>query len=151
MNFRGPYAFLSNMYPCTLNYEGVEYTCSETAFQAQKLKIAIPDLDLESFAKYSGLEAKRRSRDVRLRKDQREVWDNNKVSVMYCILVQKFVQNEDLSNQLLFTGDIELIEDNTWGDRFWGRDQTGEGLNMLGEVLMKIRAEIRKDTDEDNS
>lgn len=151
MQFRGPYAFLSNMYPCKLNYEGIDYTCSETAFQAQKLKIALPDLDLESFAKYSGKEAKRMSRDIRLQKDQLEVWNKNKVSVMYYILVQKFLQNEDLMDQLLFTGDIELIEDNAWGDRFWGRDQTGEGLNMLGEILMKIRAEARKDIDEDNS
>lgn len=151
MQFRGPYAFLSNMYPCKLNYEGIDYTCSETAFQAQKLKIAIPDLDLESFAKCSGKEAKRQSREIRLQKDELEVWNTNKISVMYYILVQKFLQNEDLMDQLLFTGDIELVEDNTWGDRFWGRDQTGEGLNMLGEILMKIRVEAREDKNEDNS
>jgi predicted NAD-dependent protein-ADP-ribosyltransferase YbiA (DUF1768 family) len=40
------------------------------------------------------------------------------------------------------TGDLELVEDNTWGDRFWGRCN-GTGLNNLGRLLMEVRDEFR--------
>jgi len=44
--------------------------------------------------------------------------------------------------RLLATGDQELIEGNTWGDRFWGVCD-GEGQNQLGRLLMELRNELR--------
>ena len=37
----------------------------------------------------------------------------------------------------------ELIEGNTWNDTYWGVCN-GVGKNTLGQLLMKIREEIRK-------
>ena len=39
------------------------------------------------------------------------------------------------------TEDAELVEDNWWGDKFWGVCN-GEGENHLGKLLMKIRDEL---------
>ena len=39
--------------------------------------------------------------------------------------------------------DAELVEGNTWGDRYWGR-VGGEGRNRLGITLMRIRGDIRR-------
>lgn len=36
----------------------------------------------------------------------------------------------------------ELVESNTWGDRFWGVDHAGE--NWLGRVLMETRTQLRE-------
>lgn len=44
--------------------------------------------------------------------------------------------------RLLETGDAMLIEGNTWGDTFWGVCN-GQGLNVLGNLLMEIRQELR--------
>ena len=57
----------------------------------------------------------------------------------------KFTQNEDLKWRLIGTGDAYLEEGNTWHDTCWGVDaKTGEGLNHLGRILMKVRDELRE-------
>jgi predicted NAD-dependent protein-ADP-ribosyltransferase YbiA (DUF1768 family) len=44
----------------------------------------------------------------------------------------------------LDTGDIPLVEANTWNDLYWGVDaDNGNGQNMLGILLMQVRDEIR--------
>ena len=60
---------------------------------------------------------------------------------MYSVCKAKFTQNTDLLKKLLDTGDAELVEGNTWGDRVWGVCK-GEGENRLGKILMRIRGEI---------
>lgn len=40
------------------------------------------------------------------------------------------------------TDDAELVEGNTWGDRYWGVVD-GVGENRLGKLLMERRAELR--------
>ena len=62
-----------------------------------------------------------------------------RVDVMRQLLEQKFEQ-EPYRSLLLETGHIYLIEGNTWGDTFWGVDlETGEGTNVLGNLIMEIR------------
>jgi predicted NAD-dependent protein-ADP-ribosyltransferase YbiA (DUF1768 family) len=60
--------------------------------------------------------------------------------------VQKFSQDEMLREMLLGTGDLEIIEGNSWGDKFWGMVlENGQwvGRNELGKLLMSVRAKIR--------
>ena len=65
------------------------------------------------------------------------------------VLIAKFTQNPSLKEQLLDTGDVELIEGNTWHDNYWGNCTCSKcsgiiGRNQLGKTLMNIREEIRK-------
>lgn len=78
-------------------------------------------------------EAKRLGRRVKLRED----WEEVKELVMYEICYHKFSQNPDIRKMLLDTGDAELIEGNTWGDKI------GVGENRLGKILMRIRNELK--------
>ena len=56
------------------------------------------------------------------------------------ICLAKFLQNPDLKEKLLSTGDAELVEGNTWNDTFWGvNSRTGKGDNNLGKILMNVR------------
>ena len=54
----------------------------------------------------------------------------------------------ELAEKLLATGDEEVVEGNTWHDRYWGRckcvKHEGECLNWLGRILMRVRADLRK-------
>jgi hypothetical protein len=65
---------------------------------------------------------------------------------MRSVLRSKFLQHEDLRALLLETGDARLVEmgrTNNPVNRVWG-EVNGKGLNMLGVLLMEIRAELRQ-------
>ena len=63
---------------------------------------------------------------------------------MYNILCHKFKDNFSLKKALLDTNDIYLVEGNNWGDVYWGVCKN-IGYNKLGEILMKIREEIKNE------
>lgn len=135
--FRGEYRFLSNFYPAPIEYRGIRVATTEHAFQLGKLPDDATREEIEAIA-YAGSpgEAKRAGRKARLRTD----WETVKIQVMREVLLLKFSIPE-LRNKLLATGDEELIEGNTWGDRIWGIDlRTGVGENNLGRLLMEVRA-----------
>ena len=136
-SFRGDYFFLSNFYPAQVTIDGLTYQNNEAAFQAQKV------LDLEAKKAFTALapkEAKRRGRQVPLRPD----WEKVKNGIMEEIVRAKFLQNKDLREKLLATGDALLVEGNTWNDRYWGVDKRSRtGKNYLGQILMKVRSDLQ--------
>lgn len=128
--FKGEYKFLSNFYsPCKVVYEGIEYTNSEAAYQAQK----DPMRALE-FVELEPGDAKKLGRSVTIRSD----WEDRKDGIMFRIVYDKFMRNPNLMDKLIQTSDQELQEGNTWGDSYWGIYK-GEGQNKLGKILMIIR------------
>ena len=125
--------FLSNFYPCKIEMDGIEYPSVENAYQAAKtLNVA----EREEISQLTAGQAKRRGCKVSLRAN----WETIKIWIMVDLIRQKF-NIPGLKEKLLATGDAELIEGNDWGDRYWGQCD-GEGENMLGKMLMKIRSEI---------
>lgn len=144
--FRGVHRFLSNFFPVTIEYEGAKYYSLEHAYQAMKTT----DLDLRRELQFdtgsdlsiSPSKAKNWGRRVQLRPD----WEEIKLGVMEGLLHAKF-ENPELRKKLLETGRCELIEGNTWGDRYWGVCN-GVGENHLGKLLMKVRDEIRRQEDD---
>ena len=72
-----------------------------------------------------------RSRKHPLRRD----WEHVKGDVMRKPVRAKFETHADLREQLLATGDEELVED-TPHDDYCGRGRDGSGKNMLGRILM---------------
>jgi hypothetical protein len=70
-------------------------------------------------------------------------WNDIKYDVMKECCFAKFHQNEDLLKMLLETGEEELIEASPY-DNYWGTGRDGDGLNMLGKVLMEVRKSFRE-------
>lgn len=137
-SFRDKYDFLSNFYPCPIEYQGLWYQNAEAAFQAQKCR---NEDEKTAFCGLPAAKAKRRGRQILLRSD----WESVKFQLMEEIIRVKFNQNPKLAEKLLATGDRQLIEGNEWGDTCWGVDiRTGKGDNHLGKILMKVRSEYRK-------
>jgi len=115
----------------------VRYPTVEHAYQAaktldQKARERIRLLPTAGKAKAAG-------KRLKIRPD----WEAIKVDVMRGLLRQKFRPDTFLARVLLETGERELIEVNTWGDRFWGECPRGVGENQLGKLLMEIRGELR--------
>ena len=53
----------------------------------------------------------------------------------------KVTQHEEMKNLLLSTGTARLVE-HTTNDSYWGDGGDGSGRNMLGVILMELRAEL---------
>lgn len=137
--FIGKNYFLDNFYPSNCIYDGERYATTEHAFQAAKS--LDPRTRVLVALCNTPAEAKAFGRNI---KPLREDWDQVKVSVMEEILRSKFTRHDDLRQKLLETGDAILIEGNNHRDRFWGQYK-GEGKNMLGTLLMKLREEFRNE------
>ena len=134
-SFTGKYRFLSNFYWSTVYFGGIDYPTVEHAYQAcktndDKLRMMIRNASTPGAAKGMGKRVK-----------IRDGWDDIRVRVMKSLLDQKF-RNPDLRARLADTGRAELIEGNRYGDIFWGVC-SGVGENMLGQLLMQVRREIK--------
>ena len=140
-SFRGKHAFLSNFYPGKILFERQVYPTVEHAYQAAKTLKEGERYRIRN-ARTPG-EAKALGKKITLRKD----WDQKKLEVMLFLLRAKF-SNPRLRRALLGTGNLDIVEENLWGDGFWGVDiRTGQGENWLGRLLMQVRAEARDRAD----
>jgi N-glycosidase YbiA len=134
--FDGDYRFLSNFYLSIIEIDGATYHTVEHAYQAMKTLNRVERAKIRALP--SPADAKRAGKRLTLRQD----WERVKVPIMTLLVSEKFWTNERLADLLLETGDAELVEGNTWGDRFWGVSG-GKGENHLGRILMFVRDQIR--------
>lgn len=145
----GDYRWLSNFHECLVWYDGLWYSSSEAAYQAQK---TMDDGQREAFTTMTPKEAQKAGRKVKCRED----WEDIKIDVMYKCLKSKFSNdiNPDLVRSLLGTGSADIEEGNWWKDSFWGiaygnRDDCIQGVNRiggrneLGKLLMTIRYKLK--------
>ena len=128
--FQGDFRFLSNFWPCVIEFEGIKFSSVEHAYQAAKT------LDIKERKRIAKLltpgKAKRAGKELMLRPD----WEEIKLPIMRELLIKKFSHRELMFRLKLTEG--ELIEGNNWGDTFWGICR-GKGENHLGKLLMEIR------------
>lgn len=134
-------AWLSNMSLAWFNLDGIYWKSVEHFYQAAKFldtfqRDAIRSADTPMEAMKIGRKSK-----SPIRPD----WDEIRCEVMVRAVRAKFSQNYDLRAQLLKTGDRELIENTN--NSFWGRGADGSGENKLGKILMKLRNDLRVETD----
>ena len=133
--FSGRWTRLSNFAPCGIWFEKHIYGSTEHAYQASKTLNEKERRDIRRIA--SPNEAKQAGQLVTLRKD----WESVKIGIMEQLLLEKFAQEPDRTI-LLSTGEVELVEGNWWGDKFWGQCPLGNGKNWLGKLLMKTRVAL---------
>lgn len=136
-SFRGQFSFLSNFYLAPFRVPGSEVwaTCVESAYQG--LKVENLTQREKVFAMYPAC-AKRVTRYITYRPE----FHNNKIAIMKQLVSAKFKQNPSLGAKLINTYPYDLIEENRWGDIFWGCCD-GVGDNHLGKILMTVRDELR--------
>lgn len=127
---------LSNFFPSPIMVDGREYASVEHYYQACK---AVTETDHELIrTAESPAAAKRRGRRVEMRSD----WERVKGDVMREGLLAKYQQHPELARVLLSTGHRPIHEDSRWDD-VWGW-AGGEGQDLLGKILVEIRALLAK-------
>lgn len=152
--FKYEWAFLSNFYPCILEYEGDKFSSLEHAYQAAKVAARERWILTTANPRLSAGQAKRIGGGFKTRGLQRPDWQEVSLGVMRALLEQKFA-DPALRAKLAATAPAELVEGNWWHDTFWGvctggtpldgrvcREGQHEpgGLNHLGRMLMEIRS-----------
>ena len=145
MNFysvNDEYGEFSNFAPFPVNLKGKCWPTSEHYFQAQKFENTADQNDIRK--EKSPMRAARMGRD-RKRKLRRD-WESVKDNVMRDAVLAKFTQHEDLRELLLSTGGAKLVE-HTTNDSYWGDGGDGSGKNMLGQILMEVREQLRSEDD----
>lgn len=136
-----PYGAFSNLFKRAIRFQGREFPTSEHAYQFGKARkpevrewlMAAPSPSLLAMAGH-GLATW----------DIVPGWSQMKVNRMRLVLTCKFAQHDDLRDLLLSTGVARIVEVGTADDevsRFWG-DADGRGRNMLGVLLMAVRADF---------
>jgi ribA/ribD-fused uncharacterized protein len=129
----------SNFAAFPIVVDGVTWPTAEHYFQAQKFedesyRTRIRETKSPMIAARLG-----RSRKQKLRQD----WESAKNEVMHRAVYAKFSQHEQLRQLLLSTGEAKIAE-HTDNDDYWGDGGDGSGMNMLGQILMRVRAQLRE-------
>jgi ribA/ribD-fused uncharacterized protein len=132
------YGCFSNFAPYPIKVHGKVWPTPEHYFQAQKFR-DVQEQETVRKAK-TPMQAALMGRD-RKRKLRRD-WESRKVSVMREAVKAKFTQHPDIRDVLIATGSAKLVE-HTVHDDYWGDGGDGRGENMLGQILMEIRDELR--------
>jgi len=134
--FRAPYYWPSDADPTLFTTDGDDLRRFDTVehyYQAAKAGRDWAAAEKIRTAPSAG-DAKRRGRQCILVPN----WEAEKYNVMRQALAYKFAPGTKMAEWLIGTGTERLIEGNTWGDRVWGVDGTGQ--NWLGWLLMAQRA-----------
>ena len=135
-----PYYEFTNFYEVVVVIDKRHWPTTEHYFQAQKF-VGTPILETIRMLSRPR-EAFDMSRDPRYSRWRRPDWEQVKEDVMYKALQAKFSQHNDLRKLLLDTGERKLIEHSPH-DSYWGDGGDGSGKNKLGELLMKLRGEMK--------
>ena len=144
--FQSHHAYLSNMYPCKIMYDGVDYKSSEHLYHCEMAKHHNRlDLVNRILKAKDGYAAKRIAREIDIAEDREVV----KLKVMRKVIHLKFAQNDGLRDKLLAT--IGFLYEATKGDSFsCGQtlaqvkdisQDTITGANHLGKILVEFRTE----------
>jgi N-glycosidase YbiA len=134
-----PFGCFSNFSPHGFTHEGLWWPTSEHYFQAQKFPGTAYAQQIRLTKSPTVAARLGRSRKQPIRADWSEVKDD----IMRTAVAHKFRGNEEIKQVLLSTGDAMLVE-NAPRDYYWGCGADGTGLNMLGRILMEVRAELQR-------
>lgn len=128
----------SNFAPFGIELDGAFWPTVENYYQAQKFT----DPELQKSIRQAAKPTLAKSLADKARPVMRPDWDAVKDAVMYRAVRRKFELHPELKAMLLATGEEELVE-SAPTDTYWGVGRDGTGLNKLGQIMTRIRNELR--------
>ncbi len=141
------YGGLSNMaagYPLHVN--NVRILTAEALYQACRFP-NLPEVQKLIIDQHSPMTAKMKSKPYR--NGTRSDWDTARIAIMRWCLRLKLAFHWSLFGGLLLSTDDKPIVEESKKDAFWGAkridEDTLEGANVLGRLLMELREELKRD------
>lgn len=150
--YGGPF---SNWLACEFEVDGVKYVSTEQYMMAEKARMFDDKVALDAIlATTDPQKAKIWGRKVK--NFDVKVWNEKARDIVYKGCYAKFSQNDGLKQAILETDGTTLVEasptDQIWGIG-WGDDDaealhrdSWQGANWLGEVLTKVREDLKAGT-----
>ena len=138
-SFQRENRFLSNFWPCHINWKGLVYPTVEHAYVSSKVENNDVKLMIQACPTPGNAKEYLAAHNMK----PGSFWTREmKLQVMEELLFIKFGGKEPLlTRALMSTQDAQLIEGNDWNDSFWGVCET-VGENNLGKLLMKTRSKL---------
>ena len=145
--------YLSNWWLSEFTINDVTYTSAEQYMMQQKALLFQDTKIAEAILKTNDV-AKIKAYGRKVKNYDDTIWNSKRKEIVYQGLLAKFQQNDDLSKELLSTGEALLVECAV-KDRIWGiglsmkderrfRPNEWQGQNLLGQCLMEVRNKLRE-------
>lgn len=143
---------LSQWHKCDFVIEGMRYNCAEQYMMAGKAKL-FNDLRAHGWIMGSTDPHVHQKVGREVQNFDLQIWNLNARDIVYKGNLARFTQVADQKELLLSTGEKTLVEASPY-DRIWGiglaatdpraqDKKTWRGSNWLGEVLTRVRNDIR--------
>jgi hypothetical protein len=150
--YRGPF---SQFHASRFTLNGHDYVCAEQFMHEQKARL-FGDIAMAERILKSDSPHEHKLMGGRISGFEQAIWDETKVDIVTAGNRAKFGQNAGLRRRLLDTGEAVLAEANP-KDYIWGiglaEDDPAaldpfnwQGENLLGQILMAVRSELRSET-----
>lgn len=142
----------SNWYPAKFNLDGRQFNCSEQYMMYMKA-VTFKNIEIaEKIMKTTDPKAQK-ALGKQISNFSEETWDKVKEQIVYYGCLAKYLQNSDLTKDILNTDNKILVEASPY-DSIWGigmaendplvTDETKwKGQNLLGKVLMRVREALK--------
>ena len=147
-----PSGYMSNWYEAPFEVNGVRYESSE-AFMMHQKAVLMGDLVVARIILQTKSQAEIKALGRKVRNFDAKLWDEKKFEIVLEGNIAKFMAHKDLADKLLATGDKILVEasptDQIYGIGLNASDPRAldqsqwRGENLLGKVLMAVRARLR--------
>lgn len=142
----------SQFHASRFTVDGSDYVCAEQYMHEHKARL-FGDITMAERILQSDSPHEHKLMGGRVSGFQQEKWDAEKVAIVTRGSRAKFGQNAGLRRRLLDTGEAVLAEANP-KDYIWGiglaEDDAAaldpakwQGQNLLGQILMRVRGELR--------
>lgn len=140
--------------PSDFVIDGIKYVTAEQYMMAKK---ALVFKDQEAYDEIMSTKNPRDQKAIgrRVKNFNADVWSVVSREVVYQANYAKFTQNPKMREELMATGDLEIVEaspeDKIWGigllesdPRAWDKS-TWQGTNWLGIEIMRVRQKLREE------
>jgi ribA/ribD-fused uncharacterized protein len=144
----------SQWFPSDFIIDGIKYVTAEQYMMARKAKL-FGDNDAYREIMKSKDPAYQKQIGRQVKGFEKNEWESICRQIVYDGNYAKFTQNPVMKEELMATGDMEIVEasphDKIWGiglhetdPRAWDKS-TWKGTNWLGEAIMQVRETLKKE------